>query len=168
MKFGATNCCPNKQNKSGVWEQFHKEVTVSGVETVSEKPATMDVPGIKCKAHSTIPLSALLLIQQFLLLGWHICREFSIFPRPIPTHDFSRTPKEYMITLVLTNIVSDMVHMIISHLLITFPSFFNHLFPQMLVVFTKSLTPILPYYNKVNNTLISTGFQITLWLARFF
>lgn len=68
--------------------------------------------------------------------------------------------KEY-ITVVLTNMVSDTIHMIVSHLVYsTFPSFFNYLFPNILVVLLKPLTPFLPYYNKANNTLKSSGFQI--------
>lgn len=68
--------------------------------------------------------------------------------------------KEY-ITVALTNTVSDTVHKIVSHLFYsTFPSFFNYFFPNLLVVLLKPLTPFLPYYNKANNTLISSSFQI--------
>lgn len=60
--------------------------------------------------------------------------------------------KEY-ITVVLTNMVSDTIHMIVSHL-------FYSTFSNILVVLLKPLTPFLPYYNKANNTLKSSGCQI--------
>lgn len=67
--------------------------------------------------------------------------------------------KEY-ITAVLTNMVLDTVHMIVSHLFYsTFPSFFQFLFPDILVVLLKPLTPFLPYHNKANNTLTYSDFQ---------
>lgn len=39
LQFGATNCCPNKQNKSEVWEELNKKGTVPGMGMVCEKPA---------------------------------------------------------------------------------------------------------------------------------